>query len=195
MFINNLAYEASAGSGKTFMLVVRYLSLLFKGASPSRILALTFTNKAASEMQERIVQTLEELECRGELDEIVKVTELSSEYLLANRKRVLGEFLNSHTKIMTIDSFFTQILRKFSLYASLMPDFSTFSSQHELKLLSRFLKEVSVAGKKEMLITLSLQSNKRLSDIFFLLDEFYIKFGEVKDMEFKRQDYFFNGSD
>lgn len=189
MFINNLAYEASAGSGKTFMLVVRYLSLLFKGASPSRILALTFTNKAANEMQERIVQTLEELESRGELDEIVKVTELSSEYLLANRQRVLGEFLNSHTKIMTIDSFFTQILRKFSLYASLMPDFSTFSSQHELKLLSRFLKEVSVAGKKEMLITLSLQSNKRLSDIFFLLDEFYIKFGELKHMEFKKQDY------
>ena len=189
MFINNLAYEASAGSGKTFMLVVRYLSLLFKGASPSKILALTFTNKAANEMQERIVQTLEELESRGELHEIVKVTELSSEYLLANRQRVLGEFLNSHTKIMTIDSFFTQILRKFSLYASLMPDFSTFSSQHELKLLSRFLKEVSVAGKKEMLITLSLQSNKRLSDIFFLLDEFYIKFGEVKDMEFKKQDY------
>ena len=128
MFINNLAYEASAGSGKTFMLVVRYLSLLFKGAQPSKILALTFTNKAANEMQERIVATLEELECRGELDEIVKVTELSSEYLLANRKRVLGEFLNSHTRIMTIDSFFTQILRKFSLYASLMPDFSTFSS-------------------------------------------------------------------
>jgi len=189
MFINNLAYEASAGSGKTFMLVVRYLSLLFLGAQPSKILALTFTNKAANEMQERIVATLEELECRGELDEIVKVTELSREYLLANRQRVLGEFLNSHTKIMTIDSFFTQILRKFSLYASLMPDFSTFSSQHELKLLSRFLKEVSVAGKKETLITLSLASNKRLSDIFFLLDEFYIKFQELKDIEFKKQDY------
>ena len=128
MFINNLAYEASAGSGKTFMLVVRYLSLLFKGAQPSKILALTFTNKAANEMQERIVSTLEELEDRGELDEIVKVTELSREFLLENRGRVLGEFLNSHTKIMTIDSFFTQILRKFSLYASLMTDFSTFSS-------------------------------------------------------------------
>ena len=189
MFINNLAYEASAGSGKTFMLVVRYLSLLFKGAQPSKILALTFTNKAANEMQERIVATLEELEHRGELDEIAKVTELSREYLLENRARILNEFLNSHTKIMTIDSFFTQILRKFSLYASLMPDFSTFSSQHELKLLSRFLKEVSVAGKKETLITLSLASNKRLSDIFFLLDEFYIKFQELKHIEFKKQDY------
>jgi exodeoxyribonuclease V beta subunit len=35
-FINNLAYEASAGSGKTFMLVVRYLSLLFGVHRPQR---------------------------------------------------------------------------------------------------------------------------------------------------------------
>ncbi|MCK4974969.1 MAG: UvrD-helicase domain-containing protein, partial [Sulfurimonas sp.] len=173
----------------TFMLVVRYLSLLFNGAEPSKILALTFTNKAASEMQERIVSTLEELEERGELDEIAKVTELSRSHLLENRQRILNEFLNAHTKIMTIDSFFTSILRKFSLYASLMPDFSTFTSQHELKLLSRFLNEVSVAGKKDTLVTLSLQSKKRITDIFTLLDEFYIKFSELKDIEFSRQDY------
>ena len=188
MFNNNLAYEASAGSGKTFMLVVRYLSLLFKGADSSKILALTFTNKAASEMSERIVETLEELESRGELDEISKVTEFSREYLLDNRQRVLEEFLNSSTKIMTIDSFFTQILRKFSLYASLMPDFTTFSSQHELKLMSRFLKEVSVAGKRDTLITLSLQSKKRLGDIFTLLDEFYIKKEELSRIKFNRVD-------
>ena len=188
MFNNNLAYEASAGSGKTFMLVVRYLSLLFKGADSSKILALTFTNKAASEMSERIVETLEELESRGELDEISKVTEFSREYLLDNRQRVLEEFLNSSTKIMTIDSFFTQILRKFSLYSSLMPDFTTFSSQHELKLMSRFLKEVSVAGKRDTLITLSLQSKKRLGDIFTLLDEFYIKKEELSRIKFNRVD-------
>ena len=189
MFISNLAYEASAGSGKTFMLVVRYLSLLFKGADSSKILALTFTNKAASEMQERIVETLEELENRGELDEIVKVTQLSREYLLQNRKQILDEFLNAHTKIMTIDSFFTSILRKFSLYASLMPDFSTFASQHELKLLSQFLKEVSVAGKKSTLVSLSIESKKRITDIFSLLDNFYEKFQELKHIEFKKQNY------
>ena len=188
-FINNLAYEASAGSGKTFMLVVRYLSLLFKGAEPSKILALTFTNKAAFEMQERIVLTLEELESRGELDEIVNVTGLSKEYLLQNRKKLLDLFLNSNTKIMTIDKFFTQILRKFSLYAGLMPDFSTMSSQHELKLLSRFLKEVSVAGKRETLITLSLQSKKRLGDIFELLDEFYTKQKELSHLKFSKVDF------
>jgi len=188
-FINNLAYEASAGSGKTFMLVVRYLSLLFKGAEPSKILALTFTNKAASEMSERIVETLEELDTRGELAEIVKVTGFSEEHLLLHRKEILDEFLNSHTKIMTIDSFFTSILRKFSLYASLMPDFSTFASQHELKLLSRFLNEVSVSGKKDTLVTLSLVSKKRITDIFSLLDNFYDKFEELKHIEFTKQNH------
>ena len=188
MFKQNLAYEASAGSGKTFMLVVRYLSLLFMGAEPSKILALTFTNKAAREMSERIVETLEELESRGELDEIAKVTEISKETLLKERHTILQHFLNANTKIMTIDSFFTQILRKFSLYASLMPDFSTFAAQHEQKLLERFLKEVSVAHKRDLLINLSLESKKRVSDIFTLLDAFYSRKEELASLSFSPQD-------
>jgi exodeoxyribonuclease V beta subunit len=188
MFIDNLAYEASAGSGKTFMLVVRYLSLLFKGAEPSKVLALTFTNKAASEMSERIVETLETLQIRGELTEIAKECDMSEEEILSKRSKILAEFLNANTKIMTIDSFFTQILRKFSLYASLMPDFSTASSQHEIKLMSRFLKEVTVANKRSTLINLSLESNKRVSDIFKLLDAFYLKKEELAHLTFIKQD-------
>jgi exodeoxyribonuclease V beta subunit len=191
-FINNLAYEASAGSGKTFMLVVRYLSLLFRGAEPSKILALTFTNKAASEMSERIVETLEGLagkDKEGELKEICDVSGFDRAYILQNRMEILEKFLNSHTKIMTIDSFFTSILRKFSLYASLMPDFSTFASQHELKLLSRFLKKVNEQGQKDTLVNLSLQSKKRITDIFSLLDEFYEKSLELKHIEFQKQNY------
>jgi exodeoxyribonuclease V beta subunit len=140
-------------------------------------------------MQERVVETLEELQNRGELDEIIKVTALSKDEILSNRKKILDQFLNSNSKIMTIDSFFTQILRKFSLYASLMPDFSTSAKQHEIKLLSRFLKEVGVAGKKDILITLSLQSNKRLENIFNLLDEFYIKKHELSHLNFTKVDF------
>lgn len=187
MFVNNLAYEASAGSGKTFMLVVRYLSLLFKGADASKILALTFTNKSASEMQERVVATLEDLQNKGELLEIAKVTGYGVDELLFRRKKVLDEFLNSDIKIMTIDSFFTQILRKFSLYVSLMPDFTTMNNQHEIKLLNRFLKEVSVAGKKDILVNLALESNKRITDIFTLLDQFYMKKDEFEGLSFFQQ--------
>jgi len=52
------AYSASAGSGKTFALSVRYISLLFLDVEPSTILAATFTNKAASEMKQRVVSLL-----------------------------------------------------------------------------------------------------------------------------------------
>ena len=156
MFKNRLAYEASAGSGKTFNLVVRYLSLLFMGASSSRVLALTFTNKAASEMQERIVETLKELENRDELGVISDVTGISKEDILIQKKVILEQFLNADVKIMTLDKFFAKILRKFSLYAGLMPNFTTFASQHEQKLFARFLDEISVASKDETLIDLSL---------------------------------------
>jgi len=188
MFKNNLAYSASAGSGKTFMLVVRYLSLVFMGADTSKILALTFTNKAAYEMKERIISTLEDLQNKGELEEIVKITGLCREDILSSREKILEEFLDSDPKIMTIDKFFTKILRKFSLFVSLMPDFSMSASQHELKLLSRFLYGVRNQGKSSTLIALSMQSDKRLENIFALLNEFYIKKHELKNLKFQKQD-------
>ena len=184
-FIPYLAYEASAGSGKTFNLVVRYLSLLFMDQDASKILALTFTNKAASEMQERIIETLKTLPTRYELEVISDVTGLSKELILDKRHAVLQRFLSVDTKIYTLDKFFAKILRKFSLYVGLMPDFSSAASQHEIKLMARFLNEVVVAQKEKVLINLSLMSSKRLSDIFTLLDRLYVKRKEMKHIEFK----------
>jgi exodeoxyribonuclease V beta subunit len=133
------------------------------------------------------VITLEELESRGELDEIIKVTGLSRGELLGKREKVLKHFLDANTKIMTIDSFFSQILRKFSLYAGLMPDFTTANAQHELKLLARFLKEATAARKKETLINLSLSSQKRVTALFSLLNELYSKKKELEHIKFQKE--------
>ena len=63
--------NASAGSGKTFNLVREYLKILLGDqADPirfSKILAMTFTNKAAIEMKTRIIEKLDEVAFIGSL--------------------------------------------------------------------------------------------------------------------------------
>jgi len=183
MFEKFVGYEASAGSGKTFNLVVRYLSLLFSGVSSEKILALTFTNKAANEMQERIIETLVNLEKRGELSVIASVLEVNENSLVQKRQDILQNFLSSETRIMTIDKFFTQILRRFSLYASLMPDFTIGEAVDENELIERFLVKVRTLGHYEALKKLSLISQKRLSDLFGLLNLLFIKESELPIIE------------
>lgn len=57
-------YKSSAGSGKTFTLVKEYLRIALTDADVNKfkhILAITFTNKAANEMKERIVKALRQI--------------------------------------------------------------------------------------------------------------------------------------
>ena len=121
-----LAYSASAGSGKTFALSVRYISLLFMGESPSSILAATFTNKAAAEMRQRVVDSLRDL---GDNDTFLRAvlveTGLSKDELFKKQPEVLAKFLSHTSYIVTLDSFFSSILRSASLELGLEPDFVT----------------------------------------------------------------------
>ena len=54
----SLCVTAGAGTGKTFLLTQRYLRLLESGALPRDIVALTYTEKAAAEMQTKISREL-----------------------------------------------------------------------------------------------------------------------------------------
>ncbi len=64
----NIVLEASAGTGKTRVLVERYVNLLRAGVEPDHILAITFTRKAAAEMRQRIIDRMKEASRLSEFD-------------------------------------------------------------------------------------------------------------------------------
>ena len=105
---NNVVLEASAGTGKTSVLVSRYVNLLKRGVDPANILAITFTRKAAAEMRERILRELGEAAERSEFDR--------SRWLELRDR--LGDIA-----ISTIDAFCLSLLREFPLEADLDPGF------------------------------------------------------------------------
>lgn len=174
-----LALEASAGSGKTFALSVRYLSLLFMGANPQKIVALTFTNKSAAEMKTRIFETLKHLESKDELEAIATQTGKSKEVLLAEKERVMQTLLQADIKISTLDSFFSLILRHFALHVGLQPDFTVGQKRLEVELVERFIQGCKRHNLYNALIAFSLNEDKKLGDLFSLLNTLYQKKSEL----------------
>jgi len=104
----NIVLEASAGTGKTRVLVERYINLLLAGVDPDNILAITFTRKAAAEMRQRIVERLKEASHVSELD--------------AARWRDIKDRLGD-IAVSTIDAFCLSLLREFQLEADVDPGF------------------------------------------------------------------------
>ena len=169
-----LAYSASAGSGKTFALSARYVSLLFMGELPSHILAATFTNKAAAQMRQRVIDSLKDLGSNSAfLDVVSSQSGFSKDELMKMKSSVLERFLNSPSYIVTLDSFFVSILRSASLELGLEPDFVT-KEQKESKLDYEFVSEVVVNGDISSLVKLALDiEDKRFGKIFEIMQDFY----------------------
>ena len=130
---NNVVLEASAGTGKTSVLVSRYVNLLRAGVDPSNILAITFTRQAAAEMRDRIIRELRTAARRSRADQ-ARWREL--------RDR-LGEIA-----ISTIDAFCLSLLREFPLEADLDPAFGMADETEVPRLIQQALdRTLAVCGQ------------------------------------------------
>lgn len=111
--------SASAGSGKTYSLVLKYICDIIERPDRYRnILAVTFTNKATEEMKSRIVKEIHLLAANQPseyLDNIIAKTHYGEEHIrtmaLKARTKILHDY--SRFTVLTIDSFFQRILRAF----------------------------------------------------------------------------------
>jgi len=159
-----IALKASAGSGKTFALTVRYISLLLLDAHPKEILTLTFTNKAAAQMAERIYDTLLSLgDDEAILDAVIIETQLSKENVLSKKDKIIKKFISSELSIYTIDKFINKILREFSGYIGINDDFDIKFDDEEL-LLYKFLTSLD-ESQFDSLIQFAHRENKKLNSI------------------------------
>lgn len=115
-------YNASAGSGKTFTLVKEYLKIILTSEnifSFQNVLAITFTNKAAAEMKDRVLKSLEDFSEERENDlmpEILQETALDKSIIKQRSIKILDAILQNYSafSITTIDSFTHKIIKSFA---------------------------------------------------------------------------------
>ncbi|GAA8482570.1 RecB-like helicase [Helicobacter pylori] len=205
-----MALKASAGSGKTFALSVRFLALLFKGANPSEILTLTFTKKTTAEMKERILDYLRILQKENLEDEKEKeksqniLKELEEKYRLNpslvqnSAPKIYQRFLNAEIRISTIDAFFQSILRKFCWFVGLSANFEVNedTEAHQQQLNESFLSALNGKQLEELSVFIAqcLSHNSYTSDsvlerLRFLKNKLYLFDPNKKESAFDEESF------
>ena len=134
---NDVVLEASAGTGKTRVLVDRYVRLLASGVDPRNILAMTFTRKAATEMRDRVVLTL-----RREAE----AGRFAAELWATIRERM------HDVQISTIDGFCFGLLREFPLEAGVDPTFEV-ADETEIARFSNEALDLALRRARDLVTT------------------------------------------
>ncbi|WP_181228788.1 RecB-like helicase [Helicobacter pylori] len=203
-----MALKASAGSGKTFALSVRFLALLFKGANPSEILTLTFTKKATAEMKERILDYLkilqqENLENEKEksqniLKELEEKYHLDPDLVRNSAPKIYQRFLNAEIRISTIDAFFQSILRKFCWFVGLSANFEVNEDTkvHQQQLNEGFLSALNNEQLEELSVFIAqclsydnYTSDSILERLRFLKNKLYLFDPNKKEPAFDEEGF------
>lgn len=125
-----LVYKASAGSGKTFTLAVEYIKLLILNPRAyQHILAVTFTNKATTEMKERILSQLygiwtNDKDSEPYLENVCKGLGMEKNEVCKAAGKALNYMIHDYSRfrVETIDSFFQSVMRNLARELELSPN-------------------------------------------------------------------------
>lgn len=144
--------SANAGSGKTRVLTDRVARMLLGGVKPQRILCLTYTKAAASEMQNRLFERLggwammSNVELRASLSDLGLATAQLGDDILPQARRLFAQAIETPggLKIQTIHSFCASLLRRFPLEAGVSPAFKEMDERSAKLLRGEILDEIAL---------------------------------------------------
>ncbi|MFZ9029041.1 MAG: UvrD-helicase domain-containing protein [Crocinitomicaceae bacterium] len=188
-------FNASAGSGKTYRLVKEYIKLLLDEEKSdhqfAHILAMTFTNKAALEMKERIIKALDEISRSANeslLDQLVEETTNDPAWITSKCKRILTQILHRYEDfhVMTIDKFNLRLIKSFSRDLDLPAEFEVIMNEAEMiekivdELFSR-LGDKSAENLDKLMLTYAKSNVEEGNKWNFRAD--LIKFGLILNKE------------
>ncbi len=164
--LESVSVSASAGSGKTYALVSRYINLLYHGISPENIYCLTFTKKAANEMKSKILDRLYEIAnkensaCSSDLEDFLSNLNINYSKQTSNIfKKIYKNSHQSSIHIVTIDAFLLSVLKGFAFEASIPYEFDVADSEAVRQMLD----------EADSLFMQMLYSNHNLRDDLFYL--------------------------
>lgn len=165
---NNILVSASAGSGKTFVMVERIIDQIKRGMSIRELFVSTFTVKAASELKERLQKKLAD-----------QLHEAEEQELKAHLAQQLGQV--SSADIGTMDSFNQKILQEYGYLLGLAPRFQVLADEYEiLQLKGQVFDQVfeefyQSEAKKEFhdLVQIFTKTNAKLTDFKSLVYSLY----------------------
>ena len=168
---------ASAGTGKTKVLTDRVLALLLAGTPPERLLCLTFTKAAASEMANRIAArlaawaTAEDAALDKELAPLLGAEPSPDQRVGA--RRLFARLLDTPggMRIETIHAFCQSLLRRFPLEAGLAPHFQLMDDRDSGELLMEAREEMLAAaeGEADLALVTARLHEQRFPEVMALL--------------------------
>ncbi|MGJ8603771.1 MAG: double-strand break repair helicase AddA [Marivita sp.] len=165
---------ANAGSGKTRVLTDRVARLLLGNARPEHILCLTFTNAAASEMQNRLFKRLGEWAMLDDgalsqqLEELGEDPHMLDSAFLARARTLFARAIETPggLRIQTIHAFCASILRRFPLEAGVSPQFQEIDDRAAQLLREQILDEMASGPEADLIAQIArIASNNPLQDL------------------------------